>query len=47
MAGVAQVLGDERRQTQAFIQLAHQKEPASDVMRDPWNATFKKPLNAN
>ena len=21
--------------------------PASDVMRDPWNATFKKPLNAN
>ena len=23
------------------------RRPASDVMRDPWNATFKKPLKAN
>ena len=38
-----QVLGDECRQPQAFIQLAHQKEvPASEVTRDPWNATFRK-----
>ena len=41
------MLRDECPQPQAFIQLAHQNETGIEVMRDPWNATFRKPLNVN
>ena len=44
LSGVGQVCRNERLQPQAFIQLANQDQT---VMRDPWNATFRKPLNVN
>ena len=41
------MLRDECPQPQAFIQLAHQNETGVGGDRDPWNATFRKPLNVN
>ena len=48
LSGVAQVLGDECDQSQVLIQLVPPKQSGSQSKtRDPWNATFKKPLNVN
>ena len=41
------MVGDELLQSEAFIQLADQNSPASDVICDPWNATFSRPLKVN
>jgi hypothetical protein len=40
------VLRDEALQPEAFIQLAHENE-AGVGGDDPWNATFRKPLNVS
>ena len=41
MTGIAQVVGDELLQSEARTSIS----PASDVICDPWNATFSRPLN--